>query len=285
MNAEDVRVPDDAAELYLDMVKRALLRSMDAVEWQPQMFRPAQKPLRRRLGHAYIGRWLASSGFTLAREVPVDRQAGARGGHWPLRAETMIGRARLDNIEQCVTTVVRDAVPGDVIETGVWRGGGVILMRAVLAAHGVRDRTVWVADSFQGLPPPDVENYPADAGDQHFTKDELAVSRHEVEQNFARYGLLDGQVRFLEGWFEDTLPSAPIERLAVLRLDGDMYSSTMQALEALYPRLSVGGFVIVDDYGEIPSARQATEDFRAAQAITDPVIDIDGSGVYWRRSG
>jgi O-methyltransferase len=206
------------------------------------------------------------------------------GRDWPTHAETMIGLRRLDNIENCITDVLRQGVPGDLIETGVWQGGATIFMRAVLKVFGVTDRTVWVADSFAGLPPPDPERFPADAGDRHHELTFLAVSLEEVKANFARYGLLDEQVRFLVGWFSDTLPLAPIDRLAVLRLDGDMYASTMVALQALYPRLSIGGYVIVDDYGAVPGCRQAIEDFRAEHTISDPLLPIDWGGVYWQRS-
>jgi O-methyltransferase len=97
--------------------------------------------------------------------------------------------------------------------------------------------------------------------------------------------LLDEQVRFLEGWFRDTLPAAPIKRLAVLRLDGDLYESTIQALESLYDRLSTGGYVIIDDYGNVAGCRQAVHDFRARRGINEPIRPIDWAGVYWRRSG
>jgi O-methyltransferase len=100
--------------------------------------------------------------------------------------------------------------------------------------------------------------------------------------NFERYGLLDQQVRFLEGWFKDTLPNAPIARLAVLRLDGDMYEATMQALDALCAKVSPGGFVIIDDYHEVPACRQAVDDFRTAHGLDHEILEIDGSGVYWR---
>jgi hypothetical protein len=95
--------------------------------------------------------------------------------------------------------------------------------------------------------------------------------------------MLDRQVRFLEGWFKDTLPTAPIGQIAVLRLDGDMYESTIQALEALYERVSPGGFVIIDDYFLGP-CRQAVTDFRSRTGIIDSIIDIDGKGVFWRKS-
>jgi O-methyltransferase len=110
----------------------------------------------------------------------------------------------------------------------------------------------------------------------------LACSQEQVEENFRRYRLLDGQVRFLKGWFKDTLPNAPVGRLAILRLDGDMYESTIQALDALYDKLSPGGFVIVDDYHLQPCA-QAIHDFREARGIGDEIRDIDGMGAYWRR--
>jgi hypothetical protein len=194
----------------------------------------------------------------------------------------MIGLKRLDNLQHCVERVLNDGIPGDLIETGVWRGGACILMRAILRAYGDRTRKVWLADSFAGLPPPDPGKYPADAGDLLHTYDVLAVSRETVANNFAAYGLLDEQVCFLQGWFKDTLPDAPIRQLAVMRLDGDMYESTIQALEALYDRLSPGGFVIIDDYFLEPCA-QAVQDFRSRHGIADPIHDIDGQGRYWRR--
>ena len=190
---------------------------------------------------------------------------------------------RLDNLQMCIEQVISNEVPGDLIETGVWKGGATIFMCGVLKAYGDEGRSVWIADSFQGLPPPNVEKYPADKGDLHYTIDSLRITEEMVRENFAAYGLLDENVKFLKGWFKDTLPGAPIERLAILRLDGDMYESTMDALQSLYSKLSVGGFVIVDDYC-IESCRKAVTDFRARHGIMDDIIDIDGTGVFWRRS-
>jgi O-methyltransferase len=222
--------------------------------------------------------------FDLAGIRPMDPAERAVGRDWPTEAETMVGRARLDNLQACVTAVILDNVPGDLVETGVWRGGASILMRAVLKAYDDRTRSVWLADSFEGLPRPAPVDFPADTDDQHWTLAKyLAVPRHLVEGNFKRYGLLDEQVKFLPGWFRDTLPTAPIERIAVLRLDGDMYESTMLALATLYPKVSPGGFLIVDDYGALPNCRHAVEDFRSAQGITDPIVTVDWTGVYWRK--
>jgi O-methyltransferase len=156
---------------------------------------------------------------------------------WPKQAHSMLGCKRLDNIQFCMERVIAERIPGDVIETGVWRGGATIFMRAILRAYDVRDRIVWVADSFEGLPHPSVA-YPADAHSTLHTRSELAVSLEEVADNFRKYDLLDEQVRFLKGWFSETLPDSPIDRLAVLRLDGDMYESTMDALMHLYGKLS-----------------------------------------------
>jgi hypothetical protein len=195
----------------------------------------------------------------------------------------MIGLKRLDNLQACVETALREGIPGDFLETGVWRGGASIFVKGVLAAHGEQTRHVWLADSFRGLPTPDAEHYPADRSWDLHQHSELAVPRDRVEANFRAYGLLDKRVRFLEGWFNDTLPGAPIDKLAVLRLDGDLYESTIQALDCMYDKVSPGGFVIVDDYS-IPPCAKAVHDFRQARAIADALVDIDGTGAYWRKS-
>lgn len=211
---------------------------------------------------------------------PVARELGV---DWPARAHSMIGRKRMRNLRALLEHILIERIPGDVIETGVWRGGACIFMRAVFKAYDVSDRKVWLADSFQGLPPPDAGRYPADAGDTHHTFKHLAVSLDEVKANFAAYGLLDEQVDFLAGWFKDTLPKAPIASLALMRLDGDMYESTMDALVNLYHRLSPGGFVIIDDY-KATACRQAVHDFRGRNELIEPLQAIDGSSMYWQRS-
>ncbi|GAA2809047.1 TylF/MycF/NovP-related O-methyltransferase [Kitasatospora sp. CM 4170] len=212
-----------------------------------------------------------------------DTDLRASGRDLPTTAHTMVGLRRLDDVQSCVARVLEDGVPGDLIETGVWRGGVCILMRAVLEAYGVRDRRVWVADSFEGVPVVHSGSHPLDREMAlHRINGVLKVTREEVAENFARYQLLDDQVGFLEGWFEQTLPSAPIDALAVMRLDGDLYESTTDALTHLYPKLSVGGFVIVDDYN-IEPCRQAVADFRERHGVREPIVPIDGHGVHWRR--
>jgi len=243
----------DARVLYLDLMKRCLTNLIYADKGQI----PAAE----------------------VAEFDLDRRT--EGRDWPTDAHTMIGLKRLDNIQFCVEDVLKRNVPGDLIETGVWRGGATILMRSILKAWGITDRNVWVADSFEGLPRPNPEEYPADASDPHHKFPQLAVSLEEVRSNFKKYGLLDDQVRFLKGLFRDTLPSAPIERLAVIRLDGDMYESTMDALVNLYPKLSVGGYVIVDDYGALQACRKAVDDYRIEHGITGEIRPVDWTAVFW----
>lgn len=227
---------------------------------------------------------LAKRGFEVVRPAPFDEYKRIQGLDWPAAAETMIGMQRLTSLQRCVETVLAEGIPGDLVECGVWRGGACILMRAILAAYEDRDRCVWVADSFAGVPAPDGATYPADKGMKlHLSKEVLAVPEATVRANFERYGLLDDRVRFLPGWFRDTLPDSPINCISVLRLDGDLYESTIQALDALYPRVSPGGFCIIDDYHPIPACRQAVTDYRARQQIFTPIIEIDGTGVYWRK--
>jgi O-methyltransferase len=269
-----------AGRLYLDLLTTVLTRS-DAKEESRRVAAGGaglKQKAKRRLLHE-----LRERGLDVVRVSPVDPEARAEGRDWPANAATMVGLKRLANLEQCIVDVVRDGIPGDVAETGVWRGGAMIFAKAVLEVLGDTERVVWCADSFEGLPPPDPEAYPADAFDRHSTASELAVSLEEVQANFARYGLLDARVQFLKGWFRDTLPSAPIRRIAVLRLDGDMYESTIVALRSLYPKLSPGGYVIVDDYGAVAGCKEAVDDFRAEQEINDEIRAIDWTGCYWRR--
>lgn len=199
-------------------------------------------------------------------------------------SHTMIGRKRLDNIEWCLDRIREEHIAGDLVETGVWRGGACIFMRSYLEAYGLPERRVWVCDSFEGLPVP---TQPEDAG-YDFSKEKfpiLAVSLEEVQENFRRYDLLDNRVVFVKGWFRDTLPQLPVERIALLRLDGDLYESTMDALNALYDKVVPGGYIIVDDYGDFEPCRRAIHEFRETHGISDPIERIDWAGAFWRKGG
>ncbi|MGD1057106.1 MAG: TylF/MycF/NovP-related O-methyltransferase [Solirubrobacteraceae bacterium] len=267
-----------ADELYLTLLKGCLTRSLF----------PDDHVRELKLGGWRGAVWdLARKGrdLRIIERTPVNTEERTEGRDMPQDAETMIGYPRLDNLQECIASVIADGIPGDLIETGVWRGGASIFMRGVLAASNVVDRTVWLADSFAGLPTPDADTHPADK-EYGAGYEVLAVSLDQVKANFAKYGLLDDQVKFLKGWFKDTLASAPIEQLAVVRLDGDLYDSTMDAIKALYPKLSVGGYLIVDDYNAplfADACGQAIRDYRDEHGITEPMHEIDWTGVYWRR--
>jgi O-methyltransferase len=222
-------------------------------------------------------------GAKLCFPVRYTRKEIEEGRIWPQQAHSMIGLKRMENLSTCVQTMLKEGIPGDLIETGVWRGGACILMKGILAVNGVTDRKVYVADSFRGLPKPNEAAYPADSGDTTHEYSVLAVSRQQVEDNFRKYGLLDSQVVFLEGWFKDTLPTLPARELGLIRLDGDMYESTMDALRHLYPRLASRGFCIIDDY-YLPTCSKAVQDYRKDHQIVEPIQEIDGVGVFWRKS-
>jgi O-methyltransferase len=268
-------------ERYLDLLKKTLSFALWPEPLVPVHPRFYGKPVKK-FGFEWLAGYLRKRNMFIARRSDRSNKSVTDGQTRSGYGDTMIGLKRLDNLQDCIQTVLRDRVEGDLIECGVWRGGACIFMRGVLAAFGVEDRKVYVADSFEGLPKPDSEKYPEDAGDRLFADADLAVSREIVENNFRRYGLLDEQVVFLKGWFKDTLPKAPIDRLSILRLDGDMYGSTMETLLSLYPKLSRGGFCIVDDYALL-GCRKAVDDYRREHGIHAAIQEIDWTGIYWRK--
>lgn len=246
-------------KLYFDLLKRALTNSLFEQEPNPDDWEP-------RYVEGFITHYI-------------------RGA-----AVSMLPLARFENLQSCIVDVVRHGVPGDLIETGVWRGGATIFMRGALKALGADDRTVWVADSFEGLPEPDAQRFPVEAKTHRGPMmvkqyNHFAAGLEQVQGNFGAFGLLDENVQFLKGWFKDTLPMAPIERLAIMRLDGDYYESTWDGLSNLYDKLSVGGYAIIDDYGEDTwtYCRKAVDDFRAQREITEPMIRVDSKCYYWQR--
>jgi len=277
-----VALEQELRAAYLDLMKRALTFSLWPEPPVPVEYSNFRRSPAKRLLVSLVARALRRKGFQLVRQHRYTDEERASGRIWPGCADTMIGIHRLENIQYAVETLLAEGIEGDLIETGAWRGGACVFMRALLAAHGARDRRVFVADSFEGLPKPDAARHPADAGDPHHAFSILAVSEESVRANFAKYGLLDDQVVFLKGWFKDTLPKAPIEKLALLRLDGDMYGSTIDALESLYPKLSPGGFCIVDDYAA-PAVRQAVGDYWTRQGISPTLMEVDWTGRFWRK--
>lgn len=273
-------VPTSPAELYLDLLKRSLTRTLNAKSTERQTLQARFVP--KRLAIQLVQAVLAPLRLELVRTIRCTAEDYLESGNAAYNrvedAETMLGMRQLDNMQACIKQVIEDDVPGDLLEAGVWRGGMTILMRAALSAAGDKSRSVWVADSFSGLPEPDhlQDSFGWRAGD-------MAASIDQVRGNFARYGLLDERVRFLEGYFCDTLPAAPIRELAILRVDADLYESTRDVLDALYPKLSAGGFAIFDDYRNLVDCRRAVDEYRERHGINEPIEVIDKRAVFWRK--
>jgi len=214
---------------------------------------------------------------TLSSPAPDARMYGK---DWPEFAHTMIGLKRLNNLKQCLDYTRLNNIEGDFIETGVWRGGASIFVKKYLQLYNIKKK-VFVADSFKGLPPPQIQE---DSGDIHHTFEFLRVSLNQVKDNFKLYRALDEDVIFLEGWFEDTLPNNPeIQKLSILRMDGDMFKSTMDVFNACYPKLVNNGRVIIDDYCLL-NCKNAVEKFRNDNLITDPIEVIDQCGIFWTKN-
>lgn len=198
-------------------------------------------------------------------------------------------------------------VPGDFVETGVFAGSTAILMGKVLKKWGGQDRHLWAADSFQGVPEEDPRET---ALEQNLTQDHIdlawngrvsnrigipgqySFSREKFEKNLEANGLgnstTNPQIQVLPGWFSQTLPSAPIQRISFLRLDGDIYRSTWDALNSLYGKVANGGLIYVDDYGSFAGCHHAVDEFRTLHGITDPMYPIYESGdrydaVWWQK--
>ncbi len=202
-----------------------------------------------------------------------ERRAGAMP-HAGRRASTLpysdMGRARMRNLRHVLDVVREENVPGDLVECGTGRGGGAIFMRGYLDAHELRGRQVWVADRFRVTEP---------AGEGVAAWADL----NTVRDGFARFNLLDDLVRFLVGPPAETLVDAPVEKVAVLRLGPGNIADAVAGLDALYERLSVGGYVVVDDYASAEHAR-AIDAFRVAHGVEAPIERVDGASVAWRKT-
>jgi hypothetical protein len=224
-----------------------------------------------------------------SRQLTGEDQLGWRveGKDWPEHGLSMVGLRRLDDLQACVESVLAEGVAGDLIEAGTWRGGAAMLMRATLDAHGANHRPVWIADSFQGFPLPEDGGATDDREmELHMSAiDYLAPTADEVRGYFARFGL-DHDIHLVPGFFEETLHTLREHRWALVRLDSDSYKATRLSLEALYPGLAVGGYLVIDDYFHpyLPTAcRRAVDDFRAERGIAEPVEQIDWNSARWRR--
>ncbi|EOD09480.1 hypothetical protein EMIHUDRAFT_96747 [Emiliania huxleyi CCMP1516] len=223
--------------------------------------------------------------------------------NWPKVGTTMVGHKRLKNIVNLLLDARAANVSGSYVECGVWRGGMSIFAKAAIEVYQMK-RRVYLCDSFQGLPlprsgslRPDETVYTA-----QWVNDSLAKSEYIVTRNFGRHGVPMNGVRLVPGFFVNSLPKlrdqlkGRSERLALLRLDGDMYDATMDILYNLYDLVEVGGFVIMDDFGwaegtnaskpSLWGAKNAVLDFRAVHKIEDHAHvfhNIDDAGAWFRK--
>jgi O-methyltransferase len=267
---------------YIELLKKCLIdyESINSYEYHPLSI---VNPNWRTSILYILDKLLRTKNFSICKLKYVKEYDRLNGYDWPAKAKTMIGLQRLNNIEDCIRLIIKENVEGDFIETGVWRGGATILMKAVLKELKIENRKIWLADSFEGLPKPNCLIYKDDRGNILYKQRILKVSKEEVQMNFLQYDLLDENVLFLEGWFKDTLPKARIKKLSLLRLDGDLYESTIISLQHLYPKLSPGGFIIIDDYYAFKNCKKAVDDFRRERNIIDTIIEIDKEAIFWRK--
>jgi O-methyltransferase len=272
-------IPQTPSELYLDLMKKLLTRVLFArgIERHTIYARGAKSRLLSGLNH-----FASRVNLEFVRLVPTSAadyiESGGAAERRVEDAETMLGIRQLDQMQRCIVDVLENNIPGDILEAGVWRGGMTIFMRAVLKAYRNVERKVWVVDSFEGFPAIDRKHDTFDWSEGHF-----AVSLANVQSHFARYGLLDDQVCFLKGFFSDTLPDPRIGKLSILRVDADLYTSTMEVLSALYPSLSVGGYAVFDDYQNLPDCRRAIDEYRQANGIIEEIVPIDQRAVFWKK--
>ena len=255
-------VADRAQEFYLEMLKSSVTATV---------FNEAEKS-------TIMGR---SNQGTKQFDLETRRE----GGDWAYFGDTMVGWNRLDNIWKLLKQVVEDDISGDYIETGVWRGGASVFARAVMNMYGQHHRRSFVCDSFEGLPPGDRN---LDKGDKNWDDMHwyLAIPEELAAGNFQKYGLLDHNVIFAKGFFNETMPEIKkrAEQFSIMRLDGDMYESTVDVLYNLYDKLQVGGYVIMDDWKGFPS-KTACEDFFRVHEIKPEIIPIGNLwSVYWKKT-
>jgi len=212
-----------------------------------------------------------------------------------IRHHTMTSHARSAVLWDRANAVCESNVPGDFVECGVWKGGSSGLMGLVLEGKSeFKNRRLHLFDSFEGLPEPGehdgqhAADYSGGANSGSLTSIHQCEAGIDEVKNFL-FGELhlpsDGLV-FHQGWFQDTLPALGTEpsAIALLRLDGDWYESTKVCLDHLYPRLSKGGVVLLDDYNCWEGCRKATDEYRAEHGINDEIIVIDSEAAYWIKS-
>lgn len=187
---------------------------------------------------------------------------------------TMTSPSKVAALIEATRYVSRARIPGAVVECGVWRGGSMEAVALTLLALGDTDRELHLFDTYEGMPPPTPDDTRTTASGTFSAEQLLAASAKDsrmwavaglddVKQVMAGTGYPTDKVHFHVGLIEDTTPSHAPETIAILRLDTDWYASTKHELVHLYHRLSPGGVLVLDDYGDWDGARKATDEWLA----------------------
>ena len=188
---------------------------------------------------------------------------------------TMIDSRRARTLSRLARACEEEGVAGALLDCGCFNGGSTVMMAA-----GAPSRDAWAFDSFEGLPAPG----PHDPERAHDWTGRLVASEEKVREAFRRFAP-STPLHVVKGWFRDSfLVALPqIDTVGLLHVDGDWYESVKLTLETFEPRVQAGGFVVIDDYGAWEGARAATDEYRSAQAITTPLVEIDRTATYWRK--
>jgi hypothetical protein len=228
------------------------------------------------LGRAVCNYLYLGSNIDESKYPVRDELYNQRGWQLPkaMRPHTGLRLAQLANLHNLARQLIEHRIPGDFLEAGVWQGGVIIFLAGLLRVYRVEGVRLWALDTFSGIPRDPHPSAIDDPVDEW--TDRWAVPLDEVQNNIRRYGLLDERIRFVCGPFRDSIPGADIKQLALLRIDADAYASTMDALELLYPRVSAGGHIIIDDW-HLNGCRRAVLDYRAACGISTPIKGVYGT--------
>ncbi len=191
---------------------------------------------------------------------------------------TLVGRHRIRNLYALARQIDSEQISGDVVECGVCNGGTAAVL-AHLATHSLLDRTVWLLDSFQGMPETTEED--GEEARAHIGKEVGDVTR--VNEVLRLAGADISRVRIVAGWFQETFPSLRIPRIALLNIDVDWYESVKLCLESFYDLVVPRGFVSIDDYGHWLGCQKAVDEFFRLRGLHYALRRVDYTARWFQK--
>lgn len=233
---------------------------------------------------------LRSIGYDVVRfnELPNDLDPSVSETIRIVRPYTMTSLRRLVALCDAVQYIVRNQIPGDIVECGVWKGGSMMAVARTLMETGDESRHLYLFDTYEGMPSPsdrDISAQGESAADMLRNEDKedsesvwCVATLDEVRRVIGGVGYACAKVHYVKGRVEETLPKMAPERIALLRLDTDWYESTRHEMEQLFPKLSSGGVLIIDDYGHWRGARQAIDEYIKKNKLQILLHRIDETG-------